>query len=30
VGLLFGGTDKYTVANHINDVLAQLKVKIIA
>jgi hypothetical protein len=30
VGLLFGGTDRYTVANHINDVLDQLKVAIVA
>jgi hypothetical protein len=30
VGLLFCGGDKYTVANHINDVLAQLRVKIVA
>jgi hypothetical protein len=29
VGLLFGGTDRYTVANHINDVLEQLKVAIV-
>lgn len=30
VGLLFGGSAKFTVANHINDVLAELKVKIVA
>ena len=30
VGLLFGGSTSYTIANHIEDVLDQLKVSIVA
>ena len=30
VGLLFGGTDRYTVANHLPDVLTHLGVSIVA
>jgi hypothetical protein len=30
VGLLFGGSTAYTIANHIEDVLDQLKVQIVA
>ena len=29
-GLLFAGSNSHTIANHIEDVLAQLKVKIVA
>jgi hypothetical protein len=30
VGLLFGGSTAYTIANHIEDVLNELKVSIVA
>ena len=30
VGLLFGGSDTHTIANHIEDVLEQLSVNIVA